>query len=60
MSTSTTNVDVEKNNGEYTQLINNTVRNFAWKDITISVKDRSTKQPKNILNDVNGFVQAGE
>jgi hypothetical protein len=60
MSNSSTNNDVEKNVSEYTQLNNTTVRNFGWKDVTVTVKDRSTKQPKNILHNINGFVQAGE
>ncbi|KAF2437084.1 ATP-binding cassette transporter-like protein [Tothia fuscella] len=60
MSSSNLHTDVEKTAGEYTQLFNTNIRSFAWRDITVSVKDRVTKQPKNILQNVDGVVRAGE
>ncbi|SPO01649.1 related to ATP-binding cassette protein [Cephalotrichum gorgonifer] len=51
--------DVEKTAGDV-HLQNTTVNNFAWKNITVTVKDHKTKQPKALLNDVNGVLKAGE
>jgi hypothetical protein len=53
-------VDIEKDAGGYIQLINSSVRSFSWKDITVTVKDRQTKQPKELLHDINGVVKAGK
>lgn len=53
--------DVEKFiGGDYAQLTNTNVRSFGWKDVTVTVKDRQTQQPKNLLTDVSGLVKAGE
>lgn len=53
--------DVEKDagNSNYAHLTNETLHNFSWKDVTVSVKDRSTKQPLDILSGVSGLVKAG-
>lgn len=52
--------DLEKMAGsEYAHLTNTSVRSFSWENITVTVKDRHTRQPKDILSDVNGFVKAG-
>lgn len=53
-------VDIEKSVIDDAHLINNTVRNFVWSDVTVTVKDRQTKEPKNILDKVSGYVEAGE
>jgi hypothetical protein len=60
MVLSTSVPDVEKDAGGYTQLMNNSVRSFGWENITVTVKDRQTKLPKEILHDVNGVVQTGK
>ncbi|KAL1306206.1 hypothetical protein AAFC00_004304 [Neodothiora populina] len=53
--------DVEKMiGGDYAQLTNTNIGSFAWKGVTVTVKDRQTQQPKTLLNDVNGVVKAGE
>lgn len=53
--------DVEKMiGGDYAQLTNTNIRSFGWKGVTVTVKDRQTQQPKNLLNEVNGLVKAGE
>jgi ABC-type multidrug transport system ATPase subunit len=41
-------------------LVNNTVRCITWTDVTVTVKDRETKQPRAIVDSVSGFVEAGE
>ncbi|KAF2136251.1 uncharacterized protein K452DRAFT_322531 [Aplosporella prunicola CBS 121167] len=52
--------DAEKGLGDFTHLMNNTVRSYAWEGVTVAVKDRQTKQPKHILSDVTGYIKAGE
>ncbi|KAF1851047.1 ATP-binding cassette transporter-like protein [Cucurbitaria berberidis CBS 394.84] len=54
--------DVEKAmaNSDYAHLTNNTVHSFSWDNITVTVKDRSSKQPLDILSSINGRVEAGE
>lgn len=52
--------DVENNAADYADLTNTSIRSFGWEDVTVTVKDRQTKQPKNILSDVNGMVKAGK
>jgi hypothetical protein len=50
--------DVEKN-GDYAQLTNTTIRSYAWEAVTVTIKDRETKQPKAILSNINGIVKSG-
>ncbi len=57
MSAPSHSIDVEKGD---LHLTNNAVQNFSWKNVTVTVKDRTSKQPLNILSDVSGFVEAGE
>ncbi|KAL2354972.1 putative ABC transporter [Cryomyces antarcticus] len=52
--------DLEKLGGDYAQLTNTTIRSFGWEGVTVTVKDRQTKQQKTILSDVNGVVKSGE
>jgi hypothetical protein len=52
--------DVENNAGDYADLTNTAIRSFGWGDITVTVKDRQTNQPKDILSGVNGIVKAGK
>jgi len=54
-----TDIDVEKWAGENVQLNNTTARDFVWQDIAITVKDHKTKQPRTLLQGVNGIVKAG-
>ena len=53
-------VDIEQKAVDDAHLLNDTVRNFAWSGITVTVKDHKTKRPKDVLRDVSGFVEAGE
>lgn len=53
--------DVEKDAGaDYAHLTNTSVQSYAWKNVTVTVKDRRTKKPKDILSNVNGIVHAGK
>ena len=51
--------DVEKGATDYAHLANTTVHSFSWEDVVVTVKDRKTKQPLDILAGVNGIVEAG-
>jgi hypothetical protein len=52
--------DVEKGPGaDHAHLTNTAVRSFSWDDVTVTVKDRESKQLKDILCNVNGMVKAG-
>lgn len=62
MSASNHSADVEKNAAglDHAHLMNDTVQSFAWKDVNVTVKDRATKQPLDILSNISGVVEAGE
>jgi hypothetical protein len=52
-------VDVEQKALDNAHLMNDTVRNFVWQGITVVVKDHKTKEPKTILENIEGSVEAG-
>ncbi|KYK56962.1 hypothetical protein DCS_03968 [Drechmeria coniospora] len=41
-------------------LYNSTVQNFTWSRVSVTVKDRKSKQPRTIVDDAHGIVKAGE
>lgn len=41
-------------------LYNSAIKDLSWHEITVTVSDRRTKAPKQLLDDVNGEVKAGE
>lgn len=51
-------MDVEK--GADVHLRNTTVHNITWRSVTVTVKDRQTKQAKAIVDNVEGVVEAGK
>ena len=51
--------DVE-HNAPSGSLFNSTIKTFSWHDITVTVDDRQTKQPKDLLHNVSGEVKAGK
>ncbi|KAJ5486714.1 hypothetical protein N7530_001014 [Penicillium desertorum] len=51
--------DLERNDSGHF-LMNETVRNFSWQGLTITVKDRETKKARDLINDISGDVQHGE
>ncbi|KAG9241223.1 P-loop containing nucleoside triphosphate hydrolase protein [Calycina marina] len=53
-------VDLEKGNVTDLHLHNSTILDYMWQDVTITVTDRKTKQPRSLLHDVSGIVKAGE
>lgn len=54
------NRDVEQLAMVEAHLCNTTARNLSWRGITVTVKDRETKQPKAIVDNVEGYVAAGQ
>lgn len=51
--------DIEKG-ADYAQLVNDSVQSFSWENVTVTVKDRATKESLEILSGVSGSTQAGE
>lgn len=51
--------DSERGFEHNARLKNTTVKHFVWQDVTVTVQDRATKQPKAILENVDGVVLAG-
>lgn len=51
--------DLESNGGS-AHLVNDAVRHFSWKDLTVQIKDRKTKKTLPILEKAHGIVHAGE
>lgn len=56
-STGSTTPDLERNENQF--LMNHTIRDFSWTDLTVTVKDRRTKQPRNLIEGSSGSVQQG-
>lgn len=52
-------IDIERAAAGEAHLRNTTVQNVSWTGITITVKDRETKLPKTLVDNVSGIVQAG-
>jgi len=53
-------VDIEQCAHDTSYLNNSVVQNLAWSDVTVTVPDRETKLPKQILSAVSGYVVAGK
>ncbi|KAI1075377.1 P-loop containing nucleoside triphosphate hydrolase protein [Whalleya microplaca] len=58
-SPSVTDFDADVEHGDQ-HLLNTTVFNLAWRDVIVTVKDRHTKELRNIVDGVEGIVEAGE
>ncbi|RMJ13823.1 hypothetical protein CDV36_006490 [Fusarium kuroshium] len=53
-------MDLEERPVAEKHLFNTTVKNLTWRGVTVTVKDRETKEPKTIVDNVEGVVEAGE
>lgn len=53
-------LDIERSAAAELHLRNTTVRNISWRGVTVTVKDRETKQQKVIVDNVEGYVEAGQ
>jgi len=51
-------MDMEKATTD-AHLQNTVVHSFTWQGVTVTVKDRKTKQDKLILDGIDGMVHAG-
>ncbi|RAR01968.1 abc transporter [Stemphylium lycopersici] len=62
MSSTHDSQDIEKgpNGSDYAHLTNDVVQSFSWENVTVTVKDRTSKQPIDILSNVSGILEAGE
>ena len=54
------NIDVENGAVSEAHLLNTTVQSITWRSVTVTVKDRETKQQKIIVDNVEGIVEAGK
>jgi hypothetical protein len=52
-----TDTDVE--GGDHDHLYNEVVSSYSWSGCSVHVKDRKSKGPKAILDDVEGLANAG-
>jgi len=62
MSISNKSHDIEKDTtgSDFAHLTNHVVQSFSWQHVIVTVKDRTSKQPIDILSSVSGIVEAGE
>jgi len=59
MSTSVS-LDTERQTSNEFYMFNNVVRSLSWSNLTLTVEDRSTKQPRDLISRVSGHVKAGD
>jgi hypothetical protein len=52
--------DIEQQAATESHLMNTTIHNISWKNVTVKVQDRETKLPKAIVDGVDGIVRAGK
>ncbi|KAK8041793.1 ATP-binding cassette sub-family G member 2 [Apiospora rasikravindrae] len=55
--TSSSSLDLEQGDGH---LLNTAVSSIAWRGVTVTVKDRQTKETRHLVDNVEGYVEAGE
>lgn len=58
MEAPSTVVDLERNDGSQF-LMNDSVHDFSWSGLTVTVKDRQTKKARDLINDISADVQQG-
>ncbi|KNG91707.1 ABC transporter [Aspergillus nomiae NRRL 13137] len=51
-------LDLERNDHQF--LMNNTVQSFTWDNLTVTVKDRRTKEPRNLIEGCSGTAHHGQ
>lgn len=52
--------DTERQKSHEFYMFNDVVHSLSWSNITLTVEDRSTKQPKSLISDVSGSIEAGK
>jgi hypothetical protein len=58
VSNSASPPDLERNDSGHF-LMNQIVQSFSWHGLTVTVKDRETKQARDLINDISGDAQHG-
>ncbi|KAJ5564363.1 hypothetical protein N7513_000605 [Penicillium frequentans] len=53
------NLDLERNEARHF-LMNGSVSQFSWSGLNVTVKDRQTKEPRDLIHDISGDVRQGE
>lgn len=51
--------DTERNQSEQGFLLNESISHISWQQLTVTVKDRQTKEPKDLIRDVSGSIGRG-
>lgn len=52
--------DTERQNSHEFYMFNDVVHSLSWSNITLTVENRSSKQPKDLVNNVSGRIKAGK
>jgi hypothetical protein len=52
--------DTKRQNSHEFYMFNDVVHFLSWSNITLTVEDRSTKQPKDLVSNVSGRIKAGK
>ncbi|KAJ6017188.1 hypothetical protein N7451_000567 [Penicillium sp. IBT 35674x] len=52
-------LDLERNEARHF-LMNGSVSHFSWSGLNVTVKDRQTKEPRDLIHDISGDVRQGE
>ncbi|CAD0113876.1 unnamed protein product [Aureobasidium uvarum] len=50
--------DTERQSGHELYMFNDVVNSLSWSNITLTVEDRLTKKPKDLVSNVGGYVKA--
>ena len=52
--------DTERQNSHEFYMFNDVVHSLSWSNITLTVEDRSTQKPKDLISNVSGHIKAGK
>jgi hypothetical protein len=52
--------DTERQNSHEFYMFNDVVHSLSWSNISLTVEDRSTKRPEDLVSNVSGRVKAGK
>lgn len=52
--------DTERQSSHELYMFNDLVHSLSWSNVTLTVEDRSTKQPKDLVSNIGGQIKAGK
>jgi hypothetical protein len=52
--------DTERQNSHEFYMFNDVVHSLSWSNLSLTVEDRSTKKPKDLVSNVSGRINAGK